>query len=193
VRDQPDCNAARLVELILLWVPLTAPGRWAQDSLVQRKALTYVLSFHVVVASRWHSLPDPRKPHGRTSLTRTKPSCGCGRLPFENQLRRKWQANCSDLLSEWRPVQLRISSFTRACSNDALVTERAMPLPRTSLQISCELHVLPQNAGEHPPYIWSITRLEVTMCAFLAEHTRAKAQAWSSQILRRKISMSCCH
>ena len=60
-----------------------------------------------------------------------------------------------DLLSEWRPVQLRISSFTRVCSYDraGYGESDAGPFPRTSLQISRELHTLLQNAGEHPPYI----------------------------------------
>jgi pimeloyl-ACP methyl ester carboxylesterase len=65
------------------------------------------------------------------------------------------ESGLGDLLSEWRPVQLRISSFTRVCSYDraGYGESDAGPLPRTSLQISRELHTLLQNAGEHPPYI----------------------------------------
>ena len=65
------------------------------------------------------------------------------------------ESGLGDLLSEWRPVQLRISTFTRVCSYDraGYGESDAGPLPRTSLQISRELHTLLQNAGEHPPYI----------------------------------------
>jgi len=65
------------------------------------------------------------------------------------------ESGLGDLLSEWQPVQLQISRFTRACSYDrAGYGESDIgPLPRTSLQISGELHALLQNAGEHPPYI----------------------------------------
>src|SRR5246127_921567 len=65
------------------------------------------------------------------------------------------ESGLGDLLSEWRPIQLRISSFTRVCSYDraGYGESDAGPLPRTSSQISSELHVLLQNAGEHPPFI----------------------------------------
>lgn len=65
------------------------------------------------------------------------------------------ESGLGDLLSEWQPVQLQISSFTRVCSYDraGYGESDAGPLPRTSLQISRELHALLQNAGEHPPYI----------------------------------------
>lgn len=65
------------------------------------------------------------------------------------------ESGLGDVLSEWRPVQLQISTFTRVCSYDraGYGESDAGPLPRTSLQISRELHALLQNAGEHPPYI----------------------------------------
>jgi pimeloyl-ACP methyl ester carboxylesterase len=66
------------------------------------------------------------------------------------------ESGLGDMLSDWRPVQLRISSFTRVCSYDraGYGESDAGPLPRTSLQISRELHTLLQNAGEYPPYIF---------------------------------------
>lgn len=65
------------------------------------------------------------------------------------------ESGLGDLLSEWRPVQVRISSFTRVCSYDraGYGESDAGPLPRTSLPISRELHALLQKAGERPPYI----------------------------------------
>lgn len=65
------------------------------------------------------------------------------------------ESGLGDLLSEWRPVQLQISTFTRVCSYDraGYGESDAGPFPRTSLQISRELHTLLRNAGEHPPYI----------------------------------------
>ena len=64
------------------------------------------------------------------------------------------ESGLGDALSEWRPVQLQISRFTRVCSYDraGYGESDAGPLPRTSLQISRELHALMQNTGEHPPY-----------------------------------------
>lgn len=116
--------------------------------------------FHIVVANPWRSLPDPRKPHGRTSPEpgrlvdvggyRLKINCAGSGSPTV-----VLESGLGDLLSEWRPVQLRISSFTRVCSYDraGYGESDAGPLPRTSLQISRELHTLLQNAGEYPPYI----------------------------------------
>lgn len=65
------------------------------------------------------------------------------------------ESGLGDVLSEWRPVQLQISRFTRVCSYDraGYGESDAGPLPRTSLQISHELHALLQNIGERPPYI----------------------------------------
>lgn len=65
------------------------------------------------------------------------------------------ESGLGDLLSEWRLVQLQISSFTRVCSYDraGYGESDAGPLPRTSWQISRELHALLRNAGEQPPYI----------------------------------------
>lgn len=65
------------------------------------------------------------------------------------------ESGLGDVLSEWRPVQLQISSFTRVCSYDraGYGESDAGPMPRTSLQISRELHAMLQNAGEHPPYV----------------------------------------
>ena len=65
------------------------------------------------------------------------------------------ESGLGDFLAGWQSVQLQISSFTRVCSYDraGYGESDAGPLPRTSLQISRELHALLQNAGEHPPYI----------------------------------------
>ena len=65
------------------------------------------------------------------------------------------ESGLGDFLAEWQSVQLQISSFTRVCSYDraGYGESDAGPLPRTSLEISRELHALLQNAGEHPPYI----------------------------------------
>jgi pimeloyl-ACP methyl ester carboxylesterase len=65
------------------------------------------------------------------------------------------ESGLGDVLPEWQPVQLKISSFTRVCSYDraGYGESDAGPLPRTSLQIARELHTALQNAGERPPYI----------------------------------------
>jgi pimeloyl-ACP methyl ester carboxylesterase len=65
------------------------------------------------------------------------------------------ESGLGDLLSEWQPVQLQISGFTRVCSYDRAGYGESDTglMPRTSLQISRELHALLQNAGENPPYI----------------------------------------
>lgn len=81
----------------------------------------------------------------------------------------KWQISCTgdgqptvilesglgDILAEWQRVQAEISSFTRVCSYDraGYGHSDAGPLPRTSLQISSELHDLLREAGERPPFI----------------------------------------
>jgi len=65
------------------------------------------------------------------------------------------ESGLGDVLAEWERVQLQISNFTRVCSYDraGYGESDASPLPRTSLQISRELHALLQNAGERPPFI----------------------------------------
>jgi len=65
------------------------------------------------------------------------------------------ESGIGDVLPEWKQVQIRISSFARVCSYDraGYGESEAGPMPRTSLQIARELHVLLQNAGERPPYI----------------------------------------
>lgn len=65
------------------------------------------------------------------------------------------ESGIGDVLPEWKQVQIRISSFARVCSYDraGYGESDAGPMPRTSLQIARELHVLLQNAGERPPYI----------------------------------------
>jgi len=65
------------------------------------------------------------------------------------------ESGIGDVLPEWKQVQTQISSFTRVCSYDraGYGESDAGPMPRTSLQIARELHVLLQKAGERPPYI----------------------------------------
>jgi pimeloyl-ACP methyl ester carboxylesterase len=65
------------------------------------------------------------------------------------------ESGLGDILGGWQRVQSQISNFTRVCSYDraGYGESDAGPLPRTSLQISSELHTLLQNAGEHPPFI----------------------------------------
>jgi pimeloyl-ACP methyl ester carboxylesterase len=55
----------------------------------------------------------------------------------------------------WSRVQPGIASFTRVCSYDraGYMWSDYSPLPRTSVQIARELHMLLQNAGEKPPYV----------------------------------------
>jgi pimeloyl-ACP methyl ester carboxylesterase len=59
------------------------------------------------------------------------------------------------MLAEWQRVQAEISAFTRVCSYDraGYGHSDAGPLPRTSSQISSELHDLLREAGERPPFI----------------------------------------
>jgi pimeloyl-ACP methyl ester carboxylesterase len=54
------------------------------------------------------------------------------------------ESGLGDLLSEWQPVQLQISGFSRVCSYDRAGYGESDTglLPRTSLQISRELHAL---------------------------------------------------
>jgi pimeloyl-ACP methyl ester carboxylesterase len=65
------------------------------------------------------------------------------------------ESGLGDVLGEWRRAQAQISNFTRVCSYDraGYGESDAGPLPRTSSQISGELHALLQNAGEHPRFI----------------------------------------
>jgi pimeloyl-ACP methyl ester carboxylesterase len=65
------------------------------------------------------------------------------------------ESGLGDVLVEWQPAQAQISNFTRVCSYDGAGygESDAGPLPRTSSQISSELHALLQNVGEHPPFI----------------------------------------
>lgn len=65
------------------------------------------------------------------------------------------ESGLGDILGEWQRTQGEISKFTRVCSYDraGYGESEAGPLPRTSSQISGELHALLQNAGEHPPFI----------------------------------------
>jgi len=65
------------------------------------------------------------------------------------------ESGLGDILDEWQRAQAQISSFTRVCSYDraGYGESDAGPLPRTSSQISSELHALLQNAGEHPPFV----------------------------------------
>jgi pimeloyl-ACP methyl ester carboxylesterase len=65
------------------------------------------------------------------------------------------ESGLGDILGEWQRGQAQISSFTRVCSYDraGYGESDSGPLPRTSSQISSELHALLQNAGEHPPFI----------------------------------------
>lgn len=55
----------------------------------------------------------------------------------------------------WRSVQTEVAKFARVCSYDraGYGYSDAGPMPRTSAQIVQELHMLLQNAGEHPPYV----------------------------------------
>jgi len=60
-----------------------------------------------------------------------------------------------DILVEWEAVQNQLSAFTRVCSYDraGYGGSDPGPFPRTSWQVSGELRILLQNAGEHPPFI----------------------------------------
>lgn len=65
------------------------------------------------------------------------------------------ESGLGDVLVEWQTVQDQLSSFARVCSYDraGYGDSDPGPFPRTSSQISVELHALLQNAGEHPPLI----------------------------------------
>jgi len=65
------------------------------------------------------------------------------------------ESGLGDILTEWQGVQTEIATFTRVCSYDraGYGSSNASPLPRTSSQISRELHTLLQNAGEHAPFL----------------------------------------
>jgi pimeloyl-ACP methyl ester carboxylesterase len=65
------------------------------------------------------------------------------------------ESGLGDTLAEWQPVQAQISKFTRVCSYDraGYGESDAGPLPRTSWQISVELHRLLQTAGEQAPFV----------------------------------------
>jgi pimeloyl-ACP methyl ester carboxylesterase len=57
--------------------------------------------------------------------------------------------------AEWSLVQPDVAEFTRVCSYDraGYGWSSLGPFPRTSAQISQELHTLLQNGGVRPPYI----------------------------------------
>jgi pimeloyl-ACP methyl ester carboxylesterase len=65
------------------------------------------------------------------------------------------EAAMTGLSSAWQPIQTQVSGFTRVCSYDRAGYGWSDPgsLPRTSRQISQELHALLAHAGEAPPYI----------------------------------------
>ena len=65
------------------------------------------------------------------------------------------ESGLGDILVEWQAVQDQLSAFTRVCSYDraGYGASDSGPFPRTSSQISAELHTLLQNAGEHPPFV----------------------------------------
>ena len=65
------------------------------------------------------------------------------------------EAGFGDVSTEWRTVQPAIAKFSRVCSYDraGYGGSDQGPIPRTSLRIATELHVLLKNAGEMPPYV----------------------------------------
>jgi pimeloyl-ACP methyl ester carboxylesterase len=65
------------------------------------------------------------------------------------------ESGLGDTLAEWQPAQDQIAKFTRVCSYDraGYGESDAGPLPRTSGQISAELHGLLESAGEHAPFV----------------------------------------
>ena len=65
------------------------------------------------------------------------------------------ESGLGDILVEWQTIQDQISTIARVCSYDraGYGASEAGPYPRTSSQISTELHTLLQNGGEHPPFV----------------------------------------
>ncbi len=65
------------------------------------------------------------------------------------------ESGFGDVSTEWRTVQPAIAKFSRVCSYDraGYGGSDQGPIPRTSLRIATELHVLLKNAGEMPPYV----------------------------------------
>lgn len=65
------------------------------------------------------------------------------------------ESGFGDVSTEWRTVQPAIAKFSRVCSYDraGYGGSDPGPMPRTSLRIATELHVLLKNAGEMPPYV----------------------------------------
>ena len=65
------------------------------------------------------------------------------------------ESGLGDILEQWRRVQPAVSSFARVCSYDRAGYGSSSPgrFPRTSDQISEELHLLLQRAGERAPYV----------------------------------------
>jgi pimeloyl-ACP methyl ester carboxylesterase len=65
------------------------------------------------------------------------------------------ESGLGDVLVEWQAIQGQLSTLTRVCSYDraGYGGSDSGPFPRTSSQISTELHTLLQNAGEHPPFL----------------------------------------
>ncbi|HLZ14356.1 MAG TPA: alpha/beta hydrolase [Candidatus Acidoferrum sp.] len=65
------------------------------------------------------------------------------------------ESGLGDTLAEWQPTLEQIAKFTRVCSYDraGYGESDAGPLPRTSGQISAELHGLLESAGEHAPFV----------------------------------------
>jgi pimeloyl-ACP methyl ester carboxylesterase len=66
------------------------------------------------------------------------------------------ESGFGDVSIEWRTVQPKIAKFSRVCSYDraGYGGSDPGPMPRTSLQIARELHVLLRNASEMPPYVF---------------------------------------
>ena len=65
------------------------------------------------------------------------------------------ESGFGDVLPEWKSVQERIAKFARVCSYDraGYGGSDPGPMPRASMQIAEELHLLLHNAGEEPPFI----------------------------------------
>lgn len=65
------------------------------------------------------------------------------------------EAGWGDVSVEWKSVQPEIARFARVCSYDraGYGGSDPGPMPRNSLQIAKELHVLLKNGGEMSPYV----------------------------------------